>query len=378
MRIGILTQPLQYNYGGLLQNYALQTILKEAGNECITLDWQNIYMAPSATKFQKNVAVLKHYIKYYLNKYPIQKKNSFDVFRDNYIESTPKIMTNYGFARVAKTAKIDAIIVGSDQCWRPIYCFPYLKQMFACFAGSQIRKYAYAASFGTDNWEYSDNETKIASKLLRKFKFVSVRESSAVDLCKKYLDVEASQVLDPTMLLTCEQYTAIVEQAKTPASPGDLYYYILDSTPEKALLLNKISKDYNMQPFYVERIQQRPNNYVGISVRPSVFSWLRGFLDAKIVIVDSFHGMVFSILFNKPFWVIANKERGVARFESLLKSVGLENRIITDYQSIDFLQTIDWGVVNRKVEQMRNMSKTLLLTNLAYGNEYDFDNCTSI
>ena len=366
MKIGILTQPLQYNYGGLLQNYALQTVLKEAGNECVTLDWQNIYIEPSATKFRKRVAVLKHYIKYLLNKYPAPSKTSFDSFKDNHIDSTPKIFTSRGFAKAVRELEIDAIVVGSDQCWRPIYCFPFLKQMFACFASSNIKKYAYAASFGTDKWEYSESEAKIASKLLKEFEFVSVRESSAIDLCKTHLGVEATQVLDPTMLLTSEQYAAIVEQAHTPISPGNFYYYILDSTPEKATMLNSISKEYNLQPYYVERIQQRRDSYVGKSVEPSVLSWIRGFMDAKMVIVDSFHGMVFSIIFNKPFWVIANKERGVARFESLLKLFGLENRIITDYQTVDLKKDIDWSSVNKMLYQLRIISKNFLLSNLAH------------
>ena len=366
MKIGILTQPLQYNYGGLLQNYALQTVLKEAGNECVTLDWQNVYIKPSATKFQKRVALLKHYIKCLINKCPAPK-TTFDAFKDNYINSTPKIFNSRGFAKAAKSTEIEAIVVGSDQCWRPIYCFPFLKQMFASFASSKIKKYAYAASFGTDNWEFSDRDTRVASKLVKEFEYVSVRESSAIELCKTHLGVEATLVLDPTMLLTSEQYTAIVEQAHTPVSPGDFYYYILDSTPEKALMLDCISKEYNLQPFYVERIQQRPDNYVGESVAPSVLSWIRGFMDAKMVIVDSFHGMVFSIIFNKPFWVIANKERGVARFESLLKLFGLEDRIITDYQTVDFNKEIDWSMVNGKLKQLRNISKMFLLSNLAHG-----------
>lgn len=367
MKIGILTQPLQYNYGGLLQNFALQAVLKDAGHECITLDWQNIYIHPSSTKVQKNVDLLKHYIKVLLNKYPKPSKIEFDIFKDNYIDTTTKVMTSFGFAKAAKNVKIDAIVVGSDQCWRPIYCFPFLKQMFASFAGPNIKKYAYAASFGTDKWEYSESETKVASRLAKEFKFISVRESSAVDLCKKHLGVEATHVLDPTFLLTQVQYATIVEQSKTSPSPGNLYYYMLDSTPEKALMLNNLSKDLGLHPFYVERILQRKDNYVGTSVAPSVLSWLRGFMDAKMVVVDSFHGMVFSIIFNKPFWVITNKERGEARFESLLRIFGLEDRIITDYRTNDFNKPIDWEMVNSKLIQMKNISKTLLLANLANG-----------
>ena len=80
MKIGILTLPLQYNYGGLLQNFALQTVLKEAGYDCITLDWQNIYLPPESDTIQKRKALLKYYITLAFCKDISHPTNSFDSF----------------------------------------------------------------------------------------------------------------------------------------------------------------------------------------------------------------------------------------------------------------------------------------------------------
>ena len=366
MKIGILTQPLQYNYGGLLQNFALQTVLKEAGYDCITLDWQNIYLPPESDTIQKRKALLKYYIKLALCKDISHPTNSFDSFKNKYINSTGKIKTSGGFGREVKKNKIDVLLVGSDQCWRPIYCFPFLNQMYLNFIDKEsgIRKLSYAASFGSDCWEYSEKETRIASKLAKDFDFISVREYSAVKLCKCYLGVDASHVLDPTLLLPKKHYADIVENENTPTSPGDLYYYILDPTSEKTALISVIAKQLGLTPFFVERIEQRRDNNCGIAVPPSVFSWLRGFMDAEMTIVDSFHGMVFSIIFNKPFWVIGNKERGLARFQSLLKIFNLEERIITDSENTDFRNPIDWSFVNSKLSELSISSKNLLLTNI--------------
>jgi len=100
-------------------------------------------------------------------------------------------------------------------------------------------------------------------------------------------------------------------------------------------------------------------------VFPPVTKWLRGFMDASFVVCDSFHGAVFSIIFNKPFLVIANQGRGMARFYSLLRMYGLEDRLVTDDMDISLLEKpIDWIVVNRKREEMKDISLAFLRENL--------------
>ena len=97
---------------------------------------------------------------------------------------------------------------------------------------------------------------------------------------------------------------------------------------------------------------------------PSVTSWLRAFMDAEMVIVDSFHGAVFSIIFNKPFWVISNTERGNARFESLLKMFGLDDRMILPKDEVDWQSYIDWKMVNEMRAKERKHCVELLKESL--------------
>ena len=101
-------------------------------------------------------------------------------------------------------------------------------------------------------------------------------------------------------------------------------------------------------------------------VFPGVTAWLRSFMDAEMTVVDSFHGMVFSILFNKPFWVIGNAERGMSRFTSLLKTFHLEDRLLDAdrLDNIEISKPIDWAVVNGILEEKRSESKDLLLAQL--------------
>jgi exopolysaccharide biosynthesis predicted pyruvyltransferase EpsI len=97
-----------------------------------------------------------------------------------------------------------------------------------------------------------------------------------------------------------------------------------------------------------------------------VEEWIRGFMDAEFVVTDSFHGTVFSIIFNKPFISIANESRGTTRFTSLLKMFNLENRLIFSPEelNLDKVKEIDWGNVNEILEQDKERAIFFLKRNL--------------
>ena len=279
-----------------------------------------------------------------------------------------------GFSRQAKEAKYDAYVVGSDQCWRPRYN-AFLTFMFLDFAKEEKpKRIAYAASFGTDQWEFTQEMTSICAPLAQKFDFVSVREDSGVNLCKEHLGVNAVHVLDPTLLLTKEDYTHLIKAENEPQSKGTLFNYILDPDAAKSAFINKVENDKGLTTFQVlpkcqaeTRTKQDVKNRIEDCVFPGVTTWLRAFMDAEMTIVDSFHGMVFSIIFNKPFWVIGNANRGMSRFTSLLKVFHLEDRLLdaNQLQEVDINRPIDWSSVNAILEQKRNECKKLLLSQLS-------------
>jgi len=117
---------------------------------------------------------------------------------------------------------------------------------------------------------------------------------------------------------------------------------LVDKLTEKT----KLRKKYIMDPVLWKNFDYQ---------LPSIEKWLRGIYDSKMVITDSFHGMVFCIIFNKPFWVIINKDRGAERFESLLSFLHLENRMITNESDFDFRynEDINWQNVNNVIEKMK-------------------------
>lgn len=111
---------------------------------------------------------------------------------------TPDLTQKYG---------LDAYVVGSDQVWRPAFNLgPRLGNMFLDFAGDDVKKISYAASFGCKEWEYTEEQERMCGKLAKRFDAISVREASGVDLCKEHFGVDATLVLDPTLLLNKEDY----------------------------------------------------------------------------------------------------------------------------------------------------------------------------
>ena len=380
MKIGILTQPLHANYGGLLQNYALQQTLVRAGHEVETIDWGG-GSGFRAMLYRMKVQVLHTLLpnRYPLLKYmPNDKEKSIiqrntNHFINTYINHTEAMHSYEEFVKQASKGKYDAYVVGSDQCWRPCYN-AFLSSMFLDFVqDKQVKRIAYAASFGTDKWEFTPQQTAVCALLAKKFDMVSVREDSGVKLCKEHLGVDAVHVLDPTMLLTKEEYIQLIEKEKESKSNGTLFNYILDPDAKKSVFIQKVAKAKGLKAFQVlpkcqteTRTKEDVKKCIEDCVFPGVTTWLRAFMDAEMTIVDSFHGMVFSIIFNKPFWAIGNVSRGMSRFTSLLKMFHLEDRLLDadNLDDVDFSKPIDWTMVNGILEEKRRECKKLLLTNL--------------
>ena len=349
MRIGILTLPLHTNYGGILQAYALQTVLERLGHEVCLIEKKRkpLRLPMWKTPLVYGKRVLKNlsghpYPIFYEQKVnreePITRQNT-DLFIKRYIKR--RIVNDFS---ELKESDFDAIVVGSDQIWRPKYFNGNIEDAYLKFAeGWNIKRIAYAASFGTtDEWEYTAAQTKECARLLKQFDAVSVREASGVDLCRKHFGVEARHVLDPTMLLSAEDYIRLFETAGTPKSLGTLLCYILDETPEKTAWINQIAKERNLVPFRINSKVEDRTAPIAERIQPPVEQWLRGFHDAELVVTDSFHSIVFSLIFNRPFSLIRNKKRGLDRMVSLYQTfqMAIPN---TDFE---IPKDINWSTIN--------------------------------
>lgn len=375
-KVGILTQPLLNNYGGLLQAYALQTVLKKRGYDVWIINRN--YPKPRIKNILKS-RLKRFIVKNILSSTSIAVNPSDEEekiigqhthnFKKKFIHPITKELISNEEMDYVNTLGFDAYLVGSDQVWRPHYS-PSITNYFLDFAidDANIKRISYAASFGVDNWEFNQKETLACNKLVQKFNAVSVRETSGINLCKEYLEKMAIQVLDPTMLLDPKDYITLTKEEGEPRSEGNLMTYVLDKTAKKERFINDIAEKLNLTTFTVMQRQKLTGSAkIDDCIFPRVTKWLRGFMDAKFVITDSFHGCAFAILFNKPFLALGNNRRGITRFNSLLEMFDLGNRLILDDFTFDnslIENDIDWNKVNSILKKERDKSLIFLTNSL--------------
>lgn len=350
--------------------FALQNVLVTMGHDVCVVRCKELYEEPSVVTycfriikkillrpFGMHVDVFKE--KRYNRNFPIYTQN-IKCFIEKFIHSF--------FVRekfIVPENEFDAIVVGSDQVWRPVYfkkCYGTpISRMFLDYTKSwKIRRIAYAASFGVDFWEYNKKETKSCSRAARLFHAISVREASGVSLCKKNLNVDAELVLDPTLLLQAYDYERILKLKLVQ----NIYVtsYILDDSAEKEYLIN-VMKD-RFQDLTYKRMEIQKSKEIKPLI--SVEDWIQTIANSKFVFTDSFHGCVFCIVFNVEFAVYANAERGNARFTSLLKMFGLEKRLISNDKELTkvLAAPIEWDNVNQIRNQWAKNSLAFLRNSL--------------
>ncbi|MEW8031758.1 MAG: polysaccharide pyruvyl transferase family protein [Candidatus Thiodiazotropha endolucinida] len=377
MKIGILTQPLHNNYGGLLQAFALQVVMKRLGHEVWTVDFWKVDRKKDLRFYPRIIKsiLIRAVQRYLLGRsvsvwvWPTNSNNRkftrhMRRFVEENIKTTSKI-NNSPQLSLLKEYHFDAYVVGSDQVWRPEYS-PNLLHFFLDFLSddTMVKRISYAASFGVEDWEFTPEETVVCAGLAQKFDAISVREDSAIELCRKYLEVPAVHVLDPTMLLDKDDYTALVNEDGIPEFNAEIISYVLDATPEKKNIINAISEVIGVNACFVNNAMSGYHD----NVFPPVTQWIRGYMDTDFVITDSFHGTVFSIIFNRPFIAIGNEERGLTRFVSLLKMFDLENRVLHSADQITtelINEKIDWDRVNSILSQKRQEALVFLTASLS-------------
>ena len=278
-------------------------------------------------------------------KRPFLKRNirnrSNSTFVKKYINTT-RIVTYYDKSIVEEVGA-KAVIVGSDQVWRVACNNDTLDDMYLKFLGDiPIKRIAYAASFGVEYMQdYSQKQICEYANLLKKFDVITVREVSGIELCKRYFKVTAEQVLDPTLLLRKEEYMKLcacipIDRRRILAA------YILDKSAEVRKKVESIAREKGLKIIYFS---------ADADAVLSIEKWLSMFRDSEHVVTDSFHGTIFSIIFNKKVTVLSNESRGNARLESLLTLFNIDKNTN---------QEIDWSQINKIRREQADLSLRIL------------------
>lgn len=288
-KVGVIAQGAYKNIGGLLNGYSLVTAINELDYDAKLIIWDS---DERLSFMDKNC--------------PLRKMTwgNLDIKEDEF----------------------DILAVGSDQTWRKKYQSAYGKNRipyaFMTFSNNWNKvRFSYATSIGVgDNeFEYPDSENKQIQEILNQYNYVSVRELESVNDCKKHWGIDVKQFIDPTMLLPKEHYINLCKDI--PNKPeNELFCYILDTENCSDSFVNDFSKQHNFVPV---RFQNT-----------GVEDWLAHFRDAKFIITDSFHGCIFSIIFNKPFLYYKNEKRGGIRFSTMEKLFKISNREIKENNEI--------------------------------------------
>lgn len=363
MKIGLLTLPVETGYGSILQAVALKEQLVRRGHDVILIrrhverkDSLSQLVIRFLHKLLKNHDIIVRIRRKERNDFPIITQYT-QPFIDKHLQPYTEMYFSSKAMKKVNKLGLDAIVVGSDQVWRPGY-MQNVADYFLYQVSDRVKKYAYAASLGTDYWKFSDQESKICGEAVRKFELISVRESSSVKMCEDHFGIKPTFVLDPTLLCKSEFYSNLIDEHDKERE-GKVCAYILDHD-DMMPIVDKYARLLSTKPIFPHGKVENPSAPVEQRIVKPVSTWLDCIKSSCAVCTDSFHGMVFSIIFNRPFVVSINHQEGAARFISLLGLLHLEDRIVDVNTDLSKLRPIDWGEVNSILDGMRKVSNDFL------------------
>lgn len=330
------------NYGSIATNYALFKAISNKG---------------------KRVAILDNLV-------PLKSKAAR--FARRYMNLCSDFMEKNDY-RIANRC-LETFVVGSDQSWNWEWWnrifHEHYQYMMLGFANDDKRKISYASSFGVKRGEndISDDARSLYSYYLKRFDAISVREDYGVDMCKDLFGVQAQQVLDPVLLCDRKTWREISAKSQLKMEEEYLLAYILDVTPQKRQIVLDAAKRLNKRLIVIldwegnyeisRKIMDVDENFV----KPEFMDWLAYFRHADYVITDSFHGACFSIIFEKKFAAIKNRQK--QRFDSLEEIIECPSLFYDDSAQLlgkeDIFVDINYEIVYKNLDQKRAESNRWL------------------
>ena len=354
LRTATITFHKAVNYGAILQAYALQRSILKLGidNDIIDYDCKlisNVYKLiniKSVKSFIKSLIAFRIY--YY-------KKNKFKSFIKKYI-----ILTNPVTKDILKSEefnnKYDFFITGSDQVWN--YEITNLDDAyFLNFVKDESKVKSYAASFGISC--IPENLRLKYKNYLKRFSSILVREKTGAKLIENLIDEKVSVVLDPVLLLNKEEWNKIAFKTKFD-DIKDKYILVYMGTPRIKLFAENLSVKYKIPIFNISDLILKKKNKIGnIESKLGPEEFISAIKNAKFVLTGSFHAVVFSIIYNKDFFINnidKTKENRSSRQKDLLDLLEIKDREIFNHDDDTDFVPIDWNNVNKKLEIERNKS----------------------
>lgn len=375
MKIGVVT--FWYgndNYGMILQCWALQHYLKSLGHDAFIIRYnpigsplkrliKNIIKTLKCIMSPEQRHILKEQRKQIQEQGNHNRLRDFDGFRKEQLSFSEKVYFNMHSLR-SEYPQADVYIAGSDQIWRSSLKYWSTQGFFLDFGPDNVRRVAYAPSFGMK--DYPKDEFSLLSNYLKKFDAVSCREQDGVKICEK-AGFKATHVLDPTFLLTDKDYSSITYKQ---FFRDYIFIYSINIADPKDIYFESLKRCYSNPKIIVTPA----SGYIPSSevfgkdadykyAKPQ--EWLSLIKYSSLVVTSSFHGIVFSIIFNKKFAFVPIKGTYFAsnnRVLDLLYELDLEYAIVNcpeDYDRIAKAE-FNWEKINKQREILIKSSKTFL------------------
>lgn len=363
-KIGIVTLNGYFNYGNRLQNYALQEVLKSINCEKVNTLVYNNDNSKVKLKFSdiKSKSILKKImIYYYINLKEYLNRKTYRNRTEFFINFTKKYINEVDFQKcdIQEIESYDYIVAGSDQIWNPHYS--KLNSFYFMNFVPRHKRVTYAASFGVS--EIPDNLYENYQKHIAEIERLSVREESGQKLIQQLTGKSAKVHLDPTLLLTKAQWNEIAMPSKTkPTNPYVLTYFLGEKPDNIQNEILKFATENNCEIVDLGSIKDKKAYEAG----PSEF--IDYIKNCKIMFTDSFHGTVFSIIFEKPF--IVYDRIGInnmfTRISTLLSKLGLEKRMKVNNDLNEDLLIVDYErcnciIQNERENSLRYLKDSLIL-----------------
>lgn len=348
-KVGIITINDERNIGNRLQNYAVQQIVKKLKFQC-----ENIIYLKNCNKNRRKESIknkLKPVVAFFLYILNIKK------------EKCGRILNFYGFSKKIKNFKIkitkesecanlnkyfDFFVTGSDQVWNPIL-YPNMYINMLGFTENS-KKIAMAPSISVDS--LSVEQEKMFKELLKDFDNLSCREEQGAELLRKITGKKVISLIDPTLMLSCEEWNKVSKKPKFHEENKKyiLLYFLGELTEKYKNIINDLSKMYNLE---IINILDKKSKYY--SCGPSEFIYM--IKNCSIMLTDSFHGSVFSYIYNKPFRIFY-REGGCgymnSRLTNLMEKLHLdESTYLKGNDKLKDIMKVNYNKEYLKAEQQK-------------------------
>lgn len=350
MKVGIVSQFGNVNFGNKLQNYALQQCLLKYADTVITI--KNKPKAKNAVDYLQRFTSLAE--SEWLNRLcGKHRKATFLQFHNRYIrDSKTSYRLDTDEMTLKKQDRCDRYCTGSDQVWIPNSSItgPIHYLTFA----EREQTFSYAASFGVECIAPEDEE--FVRRGLQHIKYISVREDAGKRIVEQLTGRTDAQVLvDPTMLLTTGEWDAVASAPKKPLPKKYLLTYFLGTvSSERAKAIRGKAKELGC-----ELVELMDPNSPFYAIGPGEFVYL--IKNAAYVCTDSFHGSVFAFLYGRPLAIMSRqggKENMSSRLETLASKFQLQDRVIADDSLAELSEQVDYTAGYGVLEEERKKSKT--------------------